>query len=554
MPAASVAAPRTRKIHPAGREARALGLTWLVCLLSACVARAQAPAALPSIAVGPGCKGACSAPRLVEVDEQRIVALWHGDDAMVQAQSIDLVRNAPIGPPAELGKLVVKGPRQTPALAPVPVIGGDLALFGALRDGRITFTRGSTVAARRVPAKVVVPAVEPEVSSIAATVTPEGFAVVVLRRPSDASPSAREMRVELHQFGASGESLRPALSWNAAAGTSARIAQCDGTLYVAWSGPNGLVSHVVSSAGARSTELVHSYGRQVEYGTSPIVCVGSQGRILSAWFARAGTAVASKVSIARLDTRRPQPRWKELKLPGRPIVAAGSDSELVLASHEGKQLAVLLDTDTGGKLLDLDLGTETVGKRTLSLPEASGCMPLTRAQGVACVHERNRRDKQDCWVAEPLTFTRYGGSVEPAANAHPSPLYWAKAQLENPEAPSARELMLARQHLQCGEPGWAALREALTAFCTEQAKLSLDQQEQYLSAYCGSESTALEAQARSCVLPGGTCAGAPRQLPSVERVAYDKGEWVEFRHEHCAVWFTRDAGKWRVVDGECDGD
>jgi hypothetical protein len=523
-------------------------------LLFANAARADGPAPVIRTLQAPSsCVGGCSEPRLVQVDDRRVVAFWRADDHTLYAQSVDARAGIALGTPADLGKLLVVGSREHRALQALPLLGGDLVLFGALRDGRITFARGSTEAARRVPAKVILKSSELDVLSLAAAATPRGFALLVLRGTRTATDKQREMQVELHRLGPAGESLSAPLSWSAAQGSAARLAQCGEQLYAAWLGPEGLTSLTISEHGDRSTESIHRYGKQAAYATSPVLCSGSQAQLLMTWFNRAmHLGVSNKLSIARLGAGGGKPTWKDLTLPGKPLASSDSDWLLELNAHN--QLVQLpIRGEAERVTVEIDLSAEKLGK-VAPLPASPGtCLTLRSSATRVCAQIENQTDANGCERSAPVALSIYATAFESAQDRPPGALYWAKSQIETPDAPSAFERARTRELLQCGEPDWEPLRQALIAFCAEQGKLPKRKQEQYLSAYCGTEASALEAQARSCQLPGAHCPGAPKTLPSVERGEYDKG-WVGFWHDNCTAWFTRKGGVWRVVDGECQGD
>jgi hypothetical protein len=523
-------------------------------LLFAHAARADAPAPIVrTLQVASACVGACSTPRLVQVDDRRVVAFWRGDDHTLHAQTVDVRAGAALGTPADLGKLLVAGMRENRALQALPLLGGDLVLFGALRDGRITFARGSTDAARRVPSKVILKGSDLAVLSLAAAATPRGFALLVLRGPRIDKGKKREMQVELHRIGPAGESTSAPLSWSAARGSSARLGQCGAQLHAAWLGPEGLTSSTISENGDRSAESVHRYLKQVPYATSPIMCSsGAQAHMLTTWFNRAlHLGASNKLSLARLGAAASKPTWKDLELPGKPLAAADSDGQLELSVHN-QIVQLMVGGKAGRALIDLDLGSETLGK-TAPAPAADTCLTLRSGATTVCAQSENQIDANGCQRSGPVALSVYATTFESPKDRLPDTPYWAKPQIETADAPSAFERSQAREQLHCGEPDWAPLQKALIAFCAEQAERPKAKREQYLSAYCGTEAATLEAQARSCQLPGAGCPGAPKTLPSVEREGYDKGS-VGFWQDNCVVWFARENGAWRVTDGECDGD
>lgn len=523
----------------------ALVLSWLLVLTPARADSADTP---QTLSVPGQCAGGCWTPRVVELDERQIVALWRDDLGTYRVQSIDLRTHTLVGSPGEVGKLLTKDPSEGRAIVPVATVAGDLALFGALRDGRITFARGSMTPAQRVPAMSLLPASDAAVSSLAATRTPAGFALLILRRSRAAASEADSMHVELHQLDALGSAVSAAQRWTAPPGTAARIAQCGDTLHVAWQTTRGLISQTIAGDGRRSSPVVHAQKARTVYAASQPLCIGSDARLLVAWPGR-GSAADERLSIAYLGSRSARPGWREIKLPGSPTRLPESDNELSVIQRQPQRAAVLVETKRGAAVVEVNLTTGTRSNSLQTLASSRSCTPLAQAGQAACMHENNDRDAHGCRIAGLLTFSRFGEATRENLASPPAPLLWAKSQLKESDAPSEHET-----RLRCGEPGWEPLRRALSEYCAAQAKLAKELQEQYLSAYCGAEPDALEHQARTCTLPGHRCPGARDTTPTVDRTEYDEARWVEFRHRNCAVWFTRESGTWRVVDGECDGD
>lgn len=137
-------------------------LLAVACAHSAAIA---APSTTRTVEVQTPCSGNC-APALVALAGGKVVALWASQNGRLWAQAIDSEDGALLGRNVELGYLSSPGGSFAQQPLAIALPDGDLALVGLLRDGRVTFSRGSDDAGRRVAPKVIVPATSSDVLSI----------------------------------------------------------------------------------------------------------------------------------------------------------------------------------------------------------------------------------------------------------------------------------------------------------------------------------------------------------------------------------------------------
>ena len=154
--------------------------------------------------------GSC-APTLIELSDGNVVALWASVNGRLSAQSIDARDGALLGPVVDLGYMATAGGAFAPQPFAVLMPDGDLALVGLLRDGRVTFARGSEDTVRRVGPKLIVRATSSDVLGIAAAPHGTGVTVLLLRAPDGYDPktlrSPAETQVELYELGPTGDRL-----------------------------------------------------------------------------------------------------------------------------------------------------------------------------------------------------------------------------------------------------------------------------------------------------------------------------------------------------------
>lgn len=500
--------------------------------------------------VSPQCRGVCS-PKIVPLaDDNKAVVLWIGEQLVPFAQVADLQTgkllgsavsmSTPVGASASLDQPV-----------PVALPGGDLALVSALRDGRISVMRGSENASRRFAPQVVSPASELEVVELAAAAVSDGLAILVLRgaHREDLRDPRRSIDYEMIWLDAAGHAKHPSVHWKGAVGYSPRIATCGGRQYLAWLSNEGLVTSSFSAAYERSAEQVLRFGNGVAANSGPLLCTADGARFASGW-RKDPTALElnPELRVVDLGPKVAQPAWKMIKLPEPPYVHR--DWLEVHETSAGTQLVV--QGRTGARLVTLKNDQVTPGT---SLPKNASCVATHDGTRAACAETQRRVIKEGkCNRGEySIDLRLYGASVA-GSPAQPSYAYWNTAPIADAGAPAAWERARDAALLKCSMPEFAPLRDALSAWCTD-PKLKPTADQGYLAFCDEKEATSLLSQAKTCTARANDCSPAASiDLPSVDRKSFERGKRVELGYLNCAVWFTRSAKGWRVVDHECEGD
>jgi len=512
------------------------------------------------------CGGRCPVG-LSALAGERALAVW-ADREGAWAQRFDLARGSSLGVPLALGEL---DESNQPYVFGLP--DGDAALFGMLRDGRITFARGSEVPARRVAPKVVVPRGSRGVQSLAASATNNGLALLLLRdlEPKDRYGNHAPNDAELHWFDANGKQLRAPLLWKVPFGIQARLAACGDHLYLAWSVVGGVLVTRMSSSGERRAEtLLPPQEANYDALVGPLLCTPTGARLLSGWEKSDEFKPEAKVSLANINATEALPgqgRWTTLPLPGEPQLltlkeypfgAYASTAGLkVLVKKDGQQVFVGLDP-AAGKVEALP-GAPT-------LPPHTPCIPTSDGRRALCVASEGSQPKPECKAyVHRLTASFIGdaSAAQPSMSSPaPAPFFDVRAAaVPDPRARSDAQEKERRSWLRCGEAGWEGLRSAIQSFCDQlrkqhrAAKKKSEKQEleDELKGYCGEGPDSLLFEATYCTDEPLVC-GNPgvSSILSVERAEFEQGsEHLGMKVGHCDLYFSGKGDTWRVVNEEC---
>lgn len=548
--------------HPAASLVASVARRALSCIAVAAlvvfheaIATAQAAAPLRSFSVEPSCRGACSDPMLIQVDPGRVVALWSGEDDMWWAQSIEATKLTPVGRPEKLGKLSVGRDAAARGLSMAPLADGDLALFGTLADGRITYARGSASEGRRVPARAITEPTVSKVLSVAATPYGPGTALLVLSDLEGMSRNGAQMEVSLSRLDGKGQLLGAALRWRAPKGADARVLACGDQLYAAWSDPKRVVVRVISAASALGNELFYASPQRLR-GLSPLFCEGQESRLLASYY-RPGISieVTPELYVAKIaSSAKGKQVWKKVKVAGKPHPVFGVAG--AIAAHKARQgLAVTIGSDGRAQTVALDAKHTALTSTRIEHAAAANCILLDDGKRVLCARDDDEPRAKGCWRATALTFTVYGDETEGSSKSAKAATYFSAPQIEAPDRPSKAQQEADAARLSCTDPAFDPLRKALDRWCEAETQKPPKERYQYYDAFCRPGSNALQDQLHACSDHPACPESRDARVPSVERAEHAKGTRVELKADNCSVWFSRQTdGSYRVSDRECVGD
>jgi hypothetical protein len=482
----------------------------------------------------------------MQLDDGRVLAFWRGEDDQFRLQTIDASRGTALGPALALGVVNTSQEEdyELQALRALALPEGDLAIFGALRDGRITYLRGSRVAERRVAARVVRAADDRVVSSFSVASTSEGFALFVLKIQESQRRyySAERGELELHALDARGEALRPARSWRGAGMADARAAQCGDQLYLARRSRDSVFVRAL----ATSTQKLSPDRRLGLIGVedlSPLYCQGSAATLLAAWGTENGGSVP-QIGVTTLGaSAKRTDAWNKVALPGAPFALENA----VVVGSEIRRVPIDLLGAHGSSRVTLELPSATVSPSDFPTGTRGECLALRDGAHVLCGSAEQAPRADGCPTSASVSFSLYGAAsatsardVAPLASA-----FFAPGDIARPSDPGAGDLANRNERLWCGEPGFSELRSALRNWC----KLHAKQDE--ARRICGKEPEQLLAQVSACSDLPPHCDQTRASKPSVLRASFDAGEPVLLRHGSCTVHFTRAPPTWQVEKVEC---
>lgn len=555
---------KSSRIHVKSRNIQPWTCGPLLCsfavLATACVTSIGLASDVPvvrTLEAVRGCTGSCE-PTLVKLTNGHVISLWAAENGHLWAQTIDPMTGTLLGAGTQLGQLTTgSGPVADQPLA-VALHDGDLALIGLLADGRITFTRGSENAARRVPPRVVIPPTEGEVIGLAAgTASADRVTVLVLRGPPDFDRQslrpAPHMQVEFYVIGANGEASPPQ-RWTSAHGFAPRVASCGSNQYLAWQSADHIVFSVIGADGQRSPDYIVPPARKRTLShLGSLLCHGPDAQLLVSWKRTITSSETTReVSVAVLKpTHAIKPQWKTFQLPGPP------DSVLLnggqLAAHQTQAaVEVLVDREQYSQFIEIDLQRQKLAALPLRVPRRHECLPLSSTR-VLCASSKAVDPSDSCPNAPARVEFSFFGEILASPTPQPAFSYWKVATIDQPEAVSAATAARQQKRLRCGEAGWNGLRQALELWCAGDAR---EDDARALTVYCSRDDEAsLLYQAQRCTnLPARCLPSKFTIVPSVDRAEFEQGQRIELSYMNCSVWFARESGSLRVVDRECGGD
>ena len=568
----TVIRPRRAETAPVGQLALILSALVLACpsaktellqpvtaaAASGAAAPPSAPAAAPSAAAGEAaqirCPGDCRV-ELLQLQKGAALATWINEH-VTWAQFIDTALGKPTGAPLALGHLSGDEAEDRPQVVALP--DGDVALLGVLPNGRISFARGSEAPTRRVAPRVVLPSEEHGIRELALAAHGSGIGLLVLR---EMGYMVSTEAVQLQLLDARGEPLGPRREWTTPAAYSPRMAECGGTLFLAWAAERDvLVTRVPTTAqgalGAPpfSTQTFAALP-QVAARLASLTCEGADARLLVGWHSMSGKAAArASISSALLTATASGKRgkWSTVKLPGPVLGRAGfafidpeSGHAHVAIEREGKVESVSVDL-AGAQLVPTS--------QARPLPSGAACVP-SAVDRFVCAEMQSKTLDKECYLKESTleyTFPGFGAAAPGGAGRE----YFAPTVAGIPE-PERASLHF------CGDPGWDELQLALANWCHDPAGAKVrfgadaDEDDEALGgtfdSYCGSAPDSELSQVTHCTDQPPSCKPQPDRRRAVDRKGLESGSeelWL-IGPGNCSVRFSGKPGAWRVAEAAC---
>jgi hypothetical protein len=497
----------------------------------------------------------------VPLNGHTALATWVDESAATWAQFIDTSARAPLGPASSLGQLAGGDAGAEPDV--FPLSDGDVAFAGVLADGRITLARGSEVAARRLAPRVVWASEEPPVRGLAVARRGDGLTLLVLRGPRAAE--AREpMQVQLQPLDPHGAPLGPPRQWSSPAGYWPRMAECEGTLFLAWTSPREvLVTRVASGDAANTTTALPALPRS-QARLAPLACTPGGVRLLAAWRTTSEHAdAASKLSFATLTRDNPEPRatWTSVRLPGA-VQQWGDDAAFIDPSRDLARATIQRGDLTQSVTVDLATARVASTPEPVPLPSLVSCVPGAGDQ-LFCATTARQVVRQECHEVESTLVYTFPGPPAAASVTTPLPAarqYFAAPQpIADAARPPASVLAERASRSYCGEPGWDALRDALGAWCRDpsgaRAHFDAASEDELgdFDIYCGPQPHSALYQATHCTDQPVTCKPDPDRRLNVDRQQLHSGSkelWLPI--ENCNISFAGKPGAWHVTGAACE--
>jgi hypothetical protein len=528
---------------------------------SGAVAPPLGPASAPAAAAGEPapirCQGVCRA-ELLQLQKGAALATWV-DEHVTWGQFIDTALGKPTGAPIALGHLSGDEPQDRPQVVALP--DGDVAYVGVLPNGRVSFARGSEAPARRVAPKVVLPSEEHAVRELALAAHGGGVGLLVLR---EMGYMVSTEAVQLQLLDARGEPLGPGREWTTPPASSPRMAECGGTLFLAWeAGRDVLVTRVPTTA--EGALAAPPFGTQtfvalpqVAARLESLTCEGADARLLAGWHSMSGKAAArASISSALLTATASGKRgkWSTVRLPG-PVL--GRDGFAAIDPESGHAHVAI---ERAGKVesIRVDLaGAQLVPtSEPRSLSSSAVCVP-SAADRFVCVDVQSKTVSEECYLKESTleyTFPGFAAAGAPAPGG-------AGREYFAPTVAGIPESERAARHF-CGDPGWDALQVALANWCRDPAGAGVrfgpgaDEDEEALGGtfdgYCGSAPDSQLSQVMQCTDQPPSCKPQADRRLAVDRKGLEFGSeelWL-IGPGNCSVRFSGKPGAWRVAEAAC---
>jgi hypothetical protein len=475
-----------------------------------------------------------------------VAVMTASDDGSVWTQWVDAAQGSTFESPVSLGRLNAgEWPLEAQPLS-VPLPDGDLVLIGALGDGRISFVRGSRVAERRVAPRVVVEAEDTSLLGVAASATPAGIALLLLRRASgfdhEIRSFAHDMSVELYSIGAAGELTQPPIRFGAPGGSGPAVLRVGAQTFVMWHSGDTLITHFVADDGTRATRTLRLPAGRLPVTADLLATDGGVNVTVGQRRALGEPDLLPELLLAELRPSSADIPWRKLKLPGAPIRPSFNSASLAVRTLSSSNVLVVR-LDSGKQLVSVDTRSGVVTTHDAHMPRNEDACIATGDGNFLCATAQRDAASSQCPVKRArieLMSTRALLPVEQTTD------YWPAGQISDVDrrAPADRWVT---ERVGCMDSAFAPLRAALTAWC---------QSERRDDVFCGAhEPTSLLFQATNCRDYPESCPRASHRKPlSVDRRAFERGEAVELTYLSCSVAFERNAAGWAVVNGECEGD
>jgi hypothetical protein len=515
----------------------------------------SAPAAAAGEAARIRCQGDCRV-ELLQLQKGATVATWV-DEHVTWVQFIDTALGKPTGAPVALGHLSGDEAEDRPRVVALP--DGDVAFVGVLPNGRVSFARGSEAPTRRVAPKVVLPSEEHDIGELALAAHAGGVGLLVLR---EMGYGVSTQAVQLQRLDARGEPLGPGREWTTPPASSPRMAECGGTLFLAWAAERDvLVTRVpTTTEGALGAPPfgTHTFAAlpQVAARLESLTCEGADARLLVGWHSMSGTAAARASISSALLTATPggkRGEWSTVKLPGPVLDRDG----FAFIDPESGHAHVVIERERKVESVSVDLaGAQLVPTyEPRSLSSSAACVP-SAADRFVCVDMQSKTVSKECSGKETFleyTFPGFGAVAAPGG---------ARREYFAPTVAGIPEPERASRHF-CGAPGWDALQVALATWCRDPggAKVRFgadaDEDDEALGgtfdSYCGSAPDSQLSQVTHCTDQPSSCKPQLDRRLAVDRKGLESGSeelWL-MGPGNCSVRFSGRPGAWRVAEAAC---
>jgi len=290
-----------------------------------------------------------------------------------------------------------------------------------------------------------------------------------------------------------------------------------------------------------------------------------------------------KVSVASIGATGALPessRWLTLALPAVPHHLSLPEYPFgAYASSAGVRVLVKESAAAWAFVgLDLTAGEVHSLPGAAKLPSLDPCVPSGDGRRALCVASKVTPRVPECKARTTRLDASFVGASGSAPTGSPgaAPVrtagqYFASggASIPDPLAPSKEEAAERRSQLWCGEPGWDRLRKAIENYCVDlrhqrdasRKKSQAAALAETLSAYCSDQPDSLLYQAQNCTDQPPACEHAAlSNVLLVDRNEFEHGTdrlVMDVFNDTCQVWFQEshgEAGAWRLVDHECNGD
>ncbi|MFM2416303.1 MAG: hypothetical protein RL385_1026 [Pseudomonadota bacterium] len=522
---------------------------WLSFVLAAQAIGPRAAYAAPPVPVDSealaDCTGSCQTPLLVAAPPH-LAALSVGEDGQWWGQRFDADRGTPLGDASALGLLSTDA-YPTNFLHAMGHANGDLVVVGRLRDGRITWMRASTDAARRASARIIAPATEEVLGGFHLAQDGEGTALALFHERGAGT------HVTLRRLNTSGVDARAPVHFDTKRGAAPALAVCAGETWLTWIEDTKLAFTRISAQGERAATRYVTQRKAEPNVLGELTCVEGGVRALVGF--RSGSGRATRVALAVMTLNDKGTRRTDVALPGRTPRASNWRGYLDVHTVPGGDGLFFEGKAPGtAAAYRLDRARAVASRAALVLPTYAACIPAdARIERALCVSGRPRPPVvPGCPVERTQRSLERHGSFLPAPGASQGETYWPRpasdGHFASPHQPDGRPAQL-----RCGEPGWEQLRQAVETACSG---LSDDARNEPGEAgwMCSPRApTSILQQMQRCTDLPEACAQHPkRRMLSVDAGSFGAGQETRLEYENCSITFVRRGARWVVTEYVCE--